>query len=80
MNINGIPPYNPNMQWNIIRQSSKYGGQLVKTTEYYPNNGLKLLVVEKFKNGKLIEKAKTLFDKNWQMIKKKVRINKCSNA
>ena len=80
MKIQQTPTYNPTLGWNIIRQSSRYGSKLVKSTEYYPNNGLKLLVVEKFKNGKLIEKAKTLFDKNWQMIKKKVRINKCSNA
>lgn len=75
-----IKPIETSFKWNIIRQSSRYGNQIVKSTEYYPNNGLKLLVVEKFKDGKLIEKAKTLFDKNWQMIKKKVRIDKCLNS
>jgi len=80
MKINAMPPYNPTMGWNIIKQTSRYGNQIVKSAEYYPNNGLKLLVVEKYKNNKLIEKAKTLFDKNWQMIKKKVKYFGGANA
>ncbi len=71
MLIQPIGKPQPTFGWSINKQITKYGNTVCKATTYEPNNGLKLLVTEKFESGKLIEKTKTLFDKSWQVLKKK---------
>lgn len=71
MRIEPIAKPQPTFGWSINRQTTRYGKTICNATTYERDNGLRLFVTEKFVNGKLIEKTKTLFDKSWQVLKKK---------
>lgn len=62
----------PVFGWKYVQQMSRYGNSVMQSTEYYPDNGLKLLVVDSFRNGKQVAKTKELYDKNWKLLKCKV--------
>lgn len=62
----------PTFGWKINQQISHYGSNMMKSTEYYRDNGLKLLVVDSFRNGKQVAKTKELYNNKWQLLKCKV--------
>lgn len=62
----------PTFGWKFNQQISRYGSSMMKTSEYHRDDGLKLLVVDSFRNGKQVTKTKELYDKNWKLLKCKV--------
>lgn len=71
MRIEPIKPQ-PSFGWKINQQVSKYGNCMMKATEYYPDNGLKLLVTDTFRNGQQTLKTKELYNQKWQLLKRKI--------
>lgn len=71
MRVEQIKPQ-PSFGWKINQQISKYSNNMMKSTEYHCDNGLKLLVVDSFRNGKQVTKTKELYNKHWQLLKCKV--------
>lgn len=66
-----VPGEDISFKWRINQQVTKYGNSMMKATEYYPNNGLKLVVVDSFRDGKQVAKTKELYDKSWRLLKSK---------
>lgn len=58
--------------WRYNQQITRYGNSIIKATEYHRDNGLKLLVVDSFRNGKQVSKSKELYNNKWQLLKCKV--------
>lgn len=58
--------------WRYNQQITRYGNSTMKATEYYRDNGLKLLVVDSFNKGVQTLKTKELYDKSWKLIKRKI--------
>lgn len=71
MKIEPIKP-RPAFGWKINQQISRYGSSMMKSTEYHRDNGLKLLVVDSFRDGKQVTKTKELYNNKWQLLKCKV--------
>ena len=44
---------------------------MVKCTEYHPDNGYKLLVLDTWRDGERKNLTKELYDKSWRLIKSK---------
>lgn len=72
MRVQSIKTQQLAFKWKINEQVSRYGTSMMKSTEYHPDNGLKLLVIDSFRDGKQVAKTKELYDKNWTLIKMKV--------
>jgi hypothetical protein len=72
MIVKPIPPNEPTFGWKIAQQTTKYGRKVVQLTEYYMENGKKLLVTDRFEKGVQTTKTKELFDANWHLIKGKL--------
>ena len=72
MRIEPIGKPQPTFGWSINRQTTRYGKTLCNATTYERDNGIRLFVTEKFVDGKLVEKTKTLFGQGWQVLKKKI--------
>lgn len=71
MRIETIKPQ-PTFGWKYTQQISRYGQNIMKSTEYNRDNGLKLLVIDSFRNGKQVAKTKELYNNKWQLLKCKV--------
>lgn len=72
LRVQPIKTQQPTFGWKINQQISHYGNNMMKSTEYYRDNGLKLLVVDSFRNGKQVTKTKELYNNKWQLLKCKV--------
>ena len=71
-----IQPFNnkstsPVFKWTINQKITRYGGSMIKATEYYRDNGTKLVVVDTYYNGQRQSITKELFNKFYHMIKSK---------
>ena len=66
------PKPTPTFGWGISQKCTRYGKNMVKCTEYHPDNGYKLLVLDTWQNGKHQTRTKELYDKSWRLIKSKV--------
>lgn len=64
--------YKPSFKWSITNQVTCYGKTMMKSTEYHRDNGVKLLVIDTWKNGKLQTRVKELYDKSWHLTAQKV--------
>ena len=71
MQINLVKPQST-FGWKYTEQISRYGSSVMKTSEYHRDNGLKLLVVDSFRDGKQVTKTKELYNNKWQLIKCKI--------
>lgn len=61
-----------NFGWRYTQQVTRYGDSIMKSTEYHRDNGLKLLVIDSFRDGKQVAKTKELYNNKWQLLKCKV--------
>ena len=66
------PKPTPTFGWSIHQQCTRYGSNMVKSTEYHRDNGIKLLVIDTWKDGKRTSKTKELYDKSWHLVRQKV--------
>lgn len=69
-----IQPIKPQLTfgWQINQQVTRYGKTMVKATEYHPDNGNKLLVMDKYYNGQHTMRSKELYNKDWALIARKI--------
>lgn len=72
MRVNPVPPSQPTFGWKYTEQVSRYGNSMMKSFEYHTDNGLKLLVIDSFRDGKQVAKTKELYNNKWQLLKCKV--------
>jgi hypothetical protein len=49
-----------------------YGRTVAKVSEYLPENGKKLIILDTFRNGEQVSKSKELYDAHWKLLAKKV--------
>ena len=61
----------PTFGWGISQKCTRYGKNMVKCTEYHPDNGYKLLVLDTWRDGERKNLTKELYDKSWRLIKSK---------
>lgn len=61
----------PTFGWGISQKCTRYGKNMVKCTEYHPDSGYKLLVLDTWRDGERKNLTKELYDKSWRLIKSK---------
>lgn len=62
----------PTFGWSIYQQCTRYGSNMVKSTEYHRDSGVKLLIIDTWKDGKRKTQTKELYNKAWHLVKQKV--------
>ena len=72
MQINKMPPYNPNSGWGIRTQTTRNGRAMSTMSEYLLENGKRLVTIHSYRDGKKIAITKNLYTNGWSLIKEKV--------
>ena len=72
MIIQPIKTGEPSFGWTLDQKFTRYGNTLNKLTDYKPDNGRRLVILEEFKNGQKVRKTSILFGKSFQVLGRKV--------
>lgn len=72
MNIQKMPPYNPNSGWGIRTQATRNGKAMQIMSEYLLDNGKRLVTIHSYRDGKQIAITKSLYTNGWSFLKEKV--------
>lgn len=72
MRLEPISKGQPTFGWQIRQTATRYGNQLVKMTEYYPNDKYRLISTEHFQGSKRTTKTQELYNSAWQLLKRKI--------